>query len=171
MASQSVNDAERAFYQSVLAEVVEGDVQKYSISDLKLAFYLYGLDGGVQTGDTGWRDISGNLVNGAVKGGGAAPTGGSERTLIRRTGSVVTLNTSIAIPAWTAGTAFLNVPAGFRTPVGLTYMPDGYSGAANVTSTGPELRYHGTAANAGLRYLWTYATDDAWPTALPGIAA
>lgn len=120
-------------------------------------------------GDTGWRDLSQYLVNGAAKGGAAAPAGGGEAIRIRRSGDTVTFVASFALPAWVSGQSALDFPiAGFSHPT--TYMPDGYGGAAPVIiTTSGSVRIYIGSASVGQRYMWTWLTSDAWPTTLPGV--
>ena len=117
-------------------------------------------------GDTGRRDLSQYLVNGATK------VGGGEPISIQRVGSVVYCEVSVAIPTWVSGTAALEgMPLsgfGFRSQ----YMPAGYAGADNaifIAAANGSLRVYRTTASTGLRYSWSWIARDPWPTSLPGM--
>lgn len=124
----------------------------------------------VESGDTGWRDLSSYLVNGAAKGGGAAPEGGSEAIRIRRVGDTVTFRAGFSLPTWVSGQEALDFPvAGFTTP--MTYMPNGYSTSPGVVMQGGAVKIYTTSPTPGARYMWTWITSDPWPTTLPGTPA
>ena len=119
--------------------------------------------------DTGWRDLSTYLVNGAMRGGG---TPGTEAIKVRRSGNVVHFIGSFSLPTWTSGTSALTWPRmGFSTSAGGGYMPTGYATPPQVvmamTSTTHEVRIYTTTASIAVRYQWTWTTDDPWPTTLP----
>ena len=123
----------------------------------------------VMTGDTGWRDLTPYLVNGAMRGGG---TPGTESIKIKRSDNVVQFIASFSWPTWTSGQSVLTFPrAGFSTPSGGQYMPTGYGTPPNVVmamvGTTHEVRVYITTASVGSRYQWTWITDDPWPTTLP----
>lgn len=121
----------------------------------------------VESGDTGWRDLSQYLVNGAVRGGAAAPAGGVEPIRIRRSGDTVTFQASIALPTWVSGQAALDFPAdGLASPT--QYMPPGYSAAPLVVLSGGLMRFYTTSPTSAARYMWTWVTVPTWPTTLPG---
>ena len=120
----------------------------------------------VLSGNTGWRDVSAMLLNGATK--------GPERVMVCRNNDTVNFVLSLSIPSgWTPGTAALSGDlSGFNSPTGAQYMPQGYAGADNVVFVaGPvsNLRYFGSSAGV-FRFMWSWITSSAWPTVLPGVA-
>ena len=119
-------------------------------------------DGGTEQmiyGDTGWRDLA-DTATGGVPGSFMARRSG-ERVAIR----VYNVPTGCALP----------MPAGFRprTPGQGVVYPVGVINAAAPAvfawSGGVSFQPYGDAAGYLGGYLeWDYATDDAWPTSLPG---
>lgn len=67
----SISDAERQFYEQVMAGVITNPPQNYSMNDLAYAFYLAVLDGTIILGGGGGGGGSVNTVN------GVAPVGGN----------------------------------------------------------------------------------------------
>lgn len=115
----------------------------------------------VVVGDTGWRNISSLLTNGA-----SAPV-----LRIRRTAAIVELRaTLLSLPATGV---FLTLPAGFR-------MASGTRGNAILRSInviadvwcadGYVLDSKQTVVNNG-SINWTWTPNDPWPTTLPGTPA
>lgn len=128
----------------------------------------------VTYGDTGPRDMSALLTNGAATGGAPAPTGGSEQSILRRSGNVVTFTPKIAVTGWTNGHAFITIPTGFRPTEAAMYLSPAYAGSPGqciLTGTGDVLLYDPPAATPGIRWSWTWHTSDPWPTTLPGTPA
>ena len=128
----------------------------------------------VTYGDTGPRDLSALLTNGAATGGAPAPTGGSEQSILRRSGNVVTFTPKIAVTGWTNGHAFITIPTGFRPTEAAMYLSPAYAGSPGqciLTGTGDVLLYDPPAATPGIRWSWTWHTSDPWPTTLPGTPA
>lgn len=125
----------------------------------------------VTYGDTGPRDVSALLTNGAARGGEPAPAGGYEKSILRRSGNVVTFTPKIAVTGWTNGQAFITIPTGFRSSEELMYLGPAYAGSPGqciLIGTGDVLLYNPPAATPGLRWSWTWHTSDPWPTTRPG---
>lgn len=136
------------------------------------AIYQYNeTTGGEQLiyGDTGWRDLTGVLLNGWT----------ATWCKLRRVGSTVTmvfvsLNSSVA----TADPAYV-LPVGFRPNTGGYHQ--GYfftdttiaSGFVRITGGGSmELtRRPATPYSANLQSVVQWTVDDPWPTTLPGTAS
>ena len=121
----------------------------------------------VMTGDTGWRDLTPYLVNGAMRGGG---TPGTDLFAIRRSGQVVNAVISLSLASWRSGDAAISFPrAGFscQSP----YVPDGYnnppSATLAATATMHDFKVYAAITSQGLRWQWSWITSDAWPTTLP----
>ena len=121
----------------------------------------------VMTGDTGWRDLTPYLVNGAMRGGG---TPGTDFFAIRRSGQVVNAVISLSLASWRSGDAAISFPrAGFSCPS--PYVPDGYNNPPNATlaatATTHDFKVYAAITSQGLRWQWSWITPDPWPTTLP----
>lgn len=121
----------------------------------------------VMTGDTGWRDLTPYLVNGAMRGGGSP---GTEFLSIRRSGQVVNVAISLSLASWKSGDTAISFPrAGFscQSP----YVPDGYNNPPNATlaatATTHDFKVYAAITSQGLRWQWSWITPDPWPTTLP----
>lgn len=139
--------------------------------------------------DTGWRDISANLITDNFVLNSSQP-----RCHIRREGSdvslVMRLQASASLIATGQGKSSTLMPA-LDIPAGFTEAPISYSltmtGIAHAgasiealgigpTHTNTQLRIAGTTdkpwtANAVLGFNLRWKTNAVWPTSLPGIAA
>lgn len=105
--------------------------------------------------DTGWRDVSGSVTNGAAS-----------ECRICRIGNVVELR--IGVTTFVSGNSVYTSPTGFR-PYTDTYLPKLYDDAANAIAFGAgDVNLYGTPG-AG-RVHTTYTTTQAWPSSLPGTA-
>lgn len=122
---------------------------------------------GIEMGDTGWRDISGNLINGwevSASSGYAAAT---------RNGNIVTVSVRLSSASQT-NTVFWDPPSGFRPHT--TYIPSGSvtfpTQSALVINTtlqsGQDVKIANTAGETTIVAAINYPTDDPWPTSLPG---
>ena len=121
----------------------------------------------IMTGDTGWRDLTPYLVNGAMRGGGSP---GNEFFAIRRSGQIVNVIISLSLASWKSGTTAISFPrAGFTGSS--PYVPDGYnnppSAALSATATTHDFKVYADITSQGLRWQWSWITSDAWPTTLP----
>lgn len=121
----------------------------------------------VMTGDTGWRDLTPYLVNGAMRGGGSP---GTEFFAIRRSGQIVNIIISLSLASWKSGTTAISFPrAGFTGSS--PYVPDGYnnppSAVLSATATTHDFKVYADITSQGLRWQWTWITPDPWPTTLP----
>lgn len=119
-------------------------------------------------GDTGWRHVSADLVNGA--------TG---TLLIRRTGNQVSIKgDGIKLPSTSVSDTIYVLPAGYGVDdTHILARDNAVSGdyASFVFGGGLAFRreIHGTANNTTFRYGFhaTGSTTAAWPTVLPGNAS
>lgn len=121
----------------------------------------------IMTGDTGWRDLTPYLVNGAMRGGGSP---GTEFFAIRRSGQIVNIIVSLSLASWKSGTTAISFPrAGFTGSS--PYVPDGYNNppyaALSATATTHDFKVYADITSQGLRWQWSWITSDAWPTTLP----
>lgn len=114
--------------------------------------------GGVEMGDTGWRDVS--VIN--------SWTG----TLhIRRTGNVVHAYAVADLDGTSAtSNGFYQAPIGFRAK-STFYVVTATQTPATATAWANASMLASTHRGSGLRFNITYSTTDAWPTSLPGTAA
>lgn len=120
--------------------------------------------GGIEMGDTGWRDVSADLENGWS----------GDNFYIRRIGPVVHVKGNIS-PTSATDATFYTPSTGF----GHTDVPgeQSYFPAMETTSirqgsvgvNGIRVSAQGDASNQ--TFTFQYVTDDAWPTTLPGVAA
>lgn len=115
-------------------------------------------------GDTGWRDITGNLMY------AASP---NSRIFIRRDNNLVTVSADAfqleeEVPAYGD---FLSIPEGFRTERPFRYS-GAYEAGALYTSTGGLYISTRSAITPGSRRFYIqYASSTNWPTTLPGTPA
>lgn len=113
-------------------------------------------------GDTGWRDISANVLNNDA----------ASVIRIRRVLSnvYVRFNTNPS----SQGDVF-NFPTGFAVDVDGMYSTVRYSGAVStcfVYTAGSKIGLAGYAGgNGGVNYTGTFPTSTPWPTTLPGTAS
>ncbi|QTF82128.1 hypothetical protein SEA_PRAIRIE_31 [Arthrobacter phage Prairie] len=120
-------------------------------------------------GDTGWRDISGSLLNGWTATWARVRRFGADITL-----TFLGLNSSVA-----TSDVFFTLPAGLKANTGGyhqgfwftdTTVSPGFlrlTGGGNLELT----RRPATAYSANLQSVVKFTTDDTWPTVLPGTAA
>ena len=115
-------------------------------------------------GDTGWRDITENLMYAASPGA---------RILIRRDNNLVTVSADVfqlteEVPAYGG---FLSIPEGFRTE--RTFRQSGaYEAGAIYTSTGGlYISTRSVMTPGSRRFYIQYAANTNWPTSLPGTPA
>ena len=115
--------------------------------------------------DTGERNISSLLQNGATTQGAAV--------IICRTGDEVRLSLEWSVTGWVAGDYILSLPQGFA-PSRTKYLNGGpYPGSSNFSAMVANLsgvRYYATGNSQG-RIEWTWRTKEPWPTILPGTPA
>ncbi|MBZ4486279.1 pyocin knob domain-containing protein [Microbacterium sp. cx-55] len=116
-------------------------------------------------GDTGWRDISADLIN-----------GWSGTAQLRRVGALVELKFNGLDPSAQTSATALQLAAGFR-PGGTNERPLLHTATTPATvyrmsiTGGSSASSINAAANAGLLYgSGTFMTSDTWPTVLPGTA-
>lgn len=119
-------------------------------------------------GDTGERNVKSLLLNGIVS------ESVGEAVRLRRVGNIVTIYLGIIVPGGASSpTEVMQLPLGFRPATNVSmYMPPGYSGSAQVVIGGAySMNIYGTfTVGSYHRYLWSWSTNDAWPTVLPGLA-
>ena len=140
--------------------------------------------GGIEMGDTGWRDVSATNLN-TTDWRLSVPYGLAQ---VRRIGSmvywrfnVVGVNTSTTLLTGLIPSGFLPWPSSppqilSLPPVQYSTLPDraivdegylfgGYTGSARTLRT--------PASTTDWTYVWNleYTTEDAWPTSLPGTPA
>jgi len=129
----------------------------------------------IENTDTGWRDVSGLLINGWTK---SAVNG---RLHLRRIGAAVTLAANIKPPATWNGLAASAPPTGFAP------SPSGAKGAPLYLDTGAQSNTSvfvslsnmlvmlpagvGASADGAAALIQTvdWLTDAPWPTTLPGV--
>ena len=114
-------------------------------------------------GDTGWRDISGEVL---------VPTEPGTRVFIRRTGAHVYLSADILRFSGTvpAASEFLAIPDGFRAVK--TFRTSGAYEAGSVYSQrGGSAFCFRSSATGSSRFYVSYLTDNPWPISLPGTPA
>jgi hypothetical protein len=117
--------------------------------------------GGVEMGDTGWREVSDTVRNGFVP---------NARIGLRRCGNIVFWVAFNLDASGATGNEIISLPFGFRADPTAVYAqnhdtslaPSAYIFSASVSTT---------ARVSGLRYHASWPTADAWPTTLPGTAA
>jgi hypothetical protein len=120
-------------------------------------------------GDTGWRNIKADLINGWTTSNGGC--------YLRRTGNRVMLKyNDLNGTAATSGTFYI-VPAGLRTMHGSLNIPARKTGIemlyATVNTTGDlsfPTPYNNISHSAAAFSMIEWVTDETWPTSLPGIA-
>lgn len=114
-------------------------------------------------GDTGWRDISGLLLN-----------GWTGTVFLRRLGHTVFLRHNALNRASATGANFMTVPAGFASgasdALSIVTRPVTGSTPAYGSLSGGTLGYTLTDGEPRASQL-SWPTTDAWPTSLPGIAS
>jgi len=122
--------------------------------------------------DSGWRDVSGSLINGWAHG----------QVMLRRVNRTVAVKIAGVYGASALATNPLTIPDGFRTAFSVTgpgtfaVFRDGYQGSAWAVCS-----YYGTliqyafpltddtwTTNHRLAFTSEWLTDDATPTSLPG---
>jgi len=119
----------------------------------------------VPLNDTGWRTVTGNLING---------WGGSLH--IRRVGNFVSVRVSSIVPSTSTNTSFYNCPAGFVPQPGMFgLLGTGAAGGAlvrHVLSYNTTYLQMPTRLTSDSSFVGTlhWYTDDPWPTSLPGAA-
>ena len=118
----------------------------------------------VEYGDTGWRQMSGSLLNSWAT--------GTDGLLVRRSGNVVQWMSQGMTGAAATDDVILAVPAGF--------LPNNtYTVSFAVSNNGNNVAHFLINSSGNLRSIlraiawsqWSYLTDDAWPSSLPGSAA
>lgn len=116
----------------------------------------------VEYGDTGWRQMSADLLNSWAF--------GIEGVKIRRVGTHVVVLLSCSGASASSDT-LLNVPSGFRTNTRVnTTVNDGSSTVFYAEVRDAHTILCGSRA-AVVRGTFSYFTNDAWPSSLPGSAA
>jgi len=121
-------------------------------------------------GDTGWREIASDLLNGVT----------ASYVRIRRLGSLVSLVFQNVVPPGTSSVDFISIPTGFRPTnhpaayyptrpaLSLTYqnllLKPGSPDVVALTLNGY------ASGHGGFSFGLSWTTADAWPTSLPGSA-
>lgn len=121
-------------------------------------------------GDTGWRDVSADLVNGATV---------TSTLKIRRQNDTVSLQiVNLKLPSTAIGDPWYLIPTGFQGVQTFGFMRETVNtGQAFGFSTTTHAMLYGTitagANNTTHRFTGAlnWHTEQAWPTTLPGIAA
>jgi hypothetical protein len=130
--------------------------------------------GGIEMGDTGWRDVSGELLNGWA----------ASSVLLRRVGSTCTMVLQGLDPALQTNTVFYTFSTGFRVrPLDDTQGRNRawFPIATQTTADTPDAWVHVTGSNganvetaevsSSMFGQFSWSTGDDWPVALPGIEA
>ena len=114
--------------------------------------------------DTGWRDVSGLLINGWQKNGAYG------HALVRRVGPLVEVRLSLTGTSATLDGCLSTFGAGMGASEILSFMVS--TGATTVASVLTSAAW-GTecAARGYIHGSFFYLNPDAWPTSLPGVAA
>jgi hypothetical protein len=118
-------------------------------------------------GDTGWRDVSADLLGGAT---------GTMR--LRRVGNVVDISMALSLPeGLISGTMVYALPLGFRSSYFKGYYGTRPSGNLATCYVRPNANnvYLGLPSNwstswGTLEWTGTFTVSEAWPTTLPGTA-
>lgn len=115
-------------------------------------------------GDTGWRNITENLMYAASPG---------SRILIRRDNNLVTVSADVfqlaeEVPAYGD---FLSIPAGFRTEYPFRQSGAYEAGAIYTSTGGLHISTRATMAPGSRRFYIQYISNTNWPTSLPGTPA
>lgn len=119
-------------------------------------------------GDTGWRDISADLINGAT----------ATLALIRRINDTVTFRVSgLQLPSTAVGDVFYTVPTGFivDSTYGILRESVGTGGAFGFNIGATIIHYGNITAGANntthrFQGSLNAVANTAWPTVLPGTA-
>jgi len=123
--------------------------------------------GGVEMGDTGWRDIS-SLISGATV----------TDAVLNRQGHTVRMYLDITVTTYTDAAALLVLPSGFAPPnigfnawYGVLTDPYTYEWGAIVRRAGlSEVQLYGTSTTRR-RLVGSWYSSEPWPTTLPGTPA
>lgn len=122
----------------------------------------------VTYGDTGWRDVSGDV--------NLRTDGTAHLARVRRTGDSVDVYFDLTSPSDTTSPwNFYTLPAGFTFQTArygaLVFYKGTISSQTYLASNG-ELRLYGSlSAGTRDRYWGFWSTNDAWPSTLPGTSA
>ena len=134
---------------------------------------------GAEIGDTGWRDVTADLLNGFT----------ASDIRIRRHGNMVSVaNAGLVAPG--SQSSYLTLPSGFRANNGATSNDLNRAGWLGYSSAGTSVsnRQFRITGNAGQTLMvidnsgtlgsganslgsFSFVTSDAWPTTLPGTPA
>ena len=120
----------------------------------------------VEYGDTGWRNVTGLLMNGWT----------ADQVLVRRQNNTVTLSAfNLSSTEATSG-MFISLPGAFHTPKTFVMIdtPAGTRPAFwNLSSSLTVSDYSNFAVStyASTQTVWQVESDRAWPTSLPGTPA
>lgn len=116
--------------------------------------------GGREIGETGWRDISGLLINGWT---------GS--LLVNRTGNVVSFRAMPINGSAKSNDRLINDILGFRMHQAIGHLPIGQGVTAGIPMIEVSGGFQIASASASIYFTTSFTTQDAWPTTLPGVAA
>ena len=116
-------------------------------------------------GDTGWRDVSADLIN--------SYTG---TVYTRRIGNEIHLAGNITRPPAAASNASLTLPTGFKSIQSSEHYPyfvtrSSTTGALAAITMDTTIYIYGVDSNVYPIAGCSYLTSDAWPTTLPGTAS
>lgn len=121
----------------------------------------------VMAGDTGWRDVSADILNGWT--GTVKLRRVNERVMVQ----ALAMNADAA-----TNVAYLSLPTGFVADTSDGYVGSAYNTSTNATlyhiigSTGAlRLPYTSLSAGQTARGNMTWTTAQSWPSSLPGSAA
>lgn len=114
----------------------------------------------VVDGDTGARNIA-SLITGATWSGGPS-------CRLQRIDSTVFLTLDVVTQTGFTAQSVLILPPGFTDAP--TYLTPGYGGVQWYALSGNSVILNTSGANPGFRGMWSWPTNDAWPTTLPGVA-
>lgn len=151
---------------------VDHAVKVVAWDDTTGRYAVQGPNGTLEQGDTGWRDISTELINGWVA--------GSTPPQVRRVGMTVFYRGDIDGTSrtdtnfWVAPSGFRPGSARFNASVVSSNRAEGFAMLYAATSNGSNLNINPLATTATVYWLLGVShpvATDAWPTSLPGTAA
>jgi hypothetical protein len=115
--------------------------------------------GGIEMGDTGWRNVASGVINGFT----------ATEILIRRTGNTVHFRFQIDGTSKTDNNFYL-CDSGFRGQSPNSYYPY-RTGSTTVVWGFGGVGWAVASTSSDIRAAYSYPTNEAWPTSLPGTAA
>jgi len=124
---------------------------------------------GQEMGDTGWRNVSADALNGWVP-------NGTFPMVIKRLGKMVLMRATYLESTGATSSTLYTAPLGFRPQpnywnnLGIFLRTDGVVCTANTSGEANVILYHsGQMASSSQWFLSIdWPTNDPWPTSLPG---